>query len=610
MPDVMVEMWLGGAWVDLVAAERVDFEAGPVSITRGRANECAQMEPGQCSFTLVNDDGAFTPNLPSSIYRDSLVLHRPVRVKVRKPDDSWSTRFYGFVDDDPVTLSDATGATARVTVTAVDRLALMGLKSLRSQRDERIRALSPRLWYPLDDATGATQTNDQRGLGPRLLPKTFGTDGGTLEFGSEGAPLSAEGAGAVNVQRGTTVDGVYLLSDGALPTLGTEFTVISIQNPTTSGTIWQISQGSLQISLYYNASTMRYLVRQYTGSAWSTLATSSSTVTGMHLEAVSFTASQVVLRSDATRTAGTRAAGTFTGPTLRVGRGANTGSGYNNMMSGIVAGVAIVPGDVMADMDALATAIVSPPAITTDDFMEQILGWAGMPQAVGWLGDHPSLGYVFTSGGSPQAIGQTIGQGANGRYACLRDGSLSWVDGAYVPTLVELDAEVFTPGLRWARDRSAYVTEVTTSLPSGGTYTYTAPGTNIVAESRSITGVLSSDQACKDAAAFFVSGSSLTPRLAEASVDLLTQPDAATVAAVLDLDIGSLIAVTGLPPQIPDGQVLVLEGVTETIGGTVWTVSLSTSPSSVPLPPEGWYFAFVDSDTTFIDDGLAYIANL
>lgn len=241
MPDVMVEMWLGGAWVDLVAAERVDFEAGPVSITRGRANEYAQVEPGQCSFVLVNDDGAFTPGLPSSIYRDSLTLHRPVRVKVRKPDDSWSTRFYGFVDDDPVTLDDATGATARVTVTAVDRLALMGLKSLRSQRDERIRALSPRLWYPLDDATGATQTNDQRGLGPRLLPTTFGTGGGTLEFGSEGAPLSAEGAGAVNVQRGTTVDGVYLLSDGALPTLGAEFTVISIQNPTTSGTIWQIS---------------------------------------------------------------------------------------------------------------------------------------------------------------------------------------------------------------------------------------------------------------------------------------------------------------------------------------------------------------------------------
>lgn len=611
MPDVMVEMWLGGAWVDLVAAERVDLEAGPVSITRGRASEYSQVEPGQCTFTLINDDGAFTPELPTSIYRDSLTLHRPVRVKVRKPDDSWSTRFYGFVDDDPVTLDDATGATARVTVTAVDRLALMGLKALRSQRDERIRALGPRLWYPLDDATGATQTNDQRGIGPRLRPTTFGTGGGTLEFGVEGGPVSAEGAGAVSVTRGTTVDGVYLLSDGALPTLGTEFTVISIQNPTTSGTIWQLSQGSLQISLYYNASTSRYLVRQYTGSARSTLATSSANVTGLHLEAVSFTASQVVLRSDATRTAGTRAAGTFSSPTLRLGRGSNTGTGYDNMTNGILAGWGVVAGAMaMADADTLAANVISPPAITTDAFMELILGWAGQPQTVGWLGDHPSLGYVFTGTGSPQTIGQTIGQGANGRYVCLRDGSLSWVDGSYVPTLVDLDAEVFSPGLRWARDRSAYVTEVTTSLPSGGTYTYTAPGTNIVAESQSITGVLASDQACKDAAAFIVSGSSLSPRLSEATVDLLTQPDDAVLTAVLDLDLGSLIAVTGLPPQIPDGQVLVLEGVTETIGGTVWTVSLSTSPSSVPLPPEGWYFAWVDGDTTFIDDGFSHIANL
>lgn len=604
-------MWLGGAWVDLVALERVDFEESPVSITRGRANEYSQMDPGQCTFTLVNDDGAFTPGLPTSIYRDSLTLHRPVRVLVQMPDESWSTRFTGFVDDETVALGDETGATSRVTVTAVDALALMGLKTLLSQLGERIRALSPTVYYPLEEDSSALKALDRQGRGPALNPTTFGTtEGGTLEFGAQGGPVSGEGAGVVNITRASTVDGVYLLSAAALPALGTSFTVVSIQNPTTSGTVWQLTQGSLALSLYYDASARKYKVRQYNGSANATLATTSATVAGMHVEAVTISATQAVLRSDATRTAGTRAAGTFTGPTLRVGRGANTGSGYNNMMSGIVAGVAIIPGDVMADMDALATAIVSPPAIATDDFMRQILDWAGMPQAVGWLGDHPSLGYVFTGGGSPQAIGQTIGQGANGRYACLRDGSLSWVDGSYVPTLVELGGDAVDPGLRWARDRSAYVTEVTTSLPSGGSYTYTAPSPELVSESRSITGVLSSDQACKDAAAFIVSGSSLAPRLSSVTIDLLTQPDDAIVTDVLGLDIGSLVALVDLPPQIPSDQVLVVEGMAEAIGGTVWTVTLNTSPFTRSLPPDGWYFAFVDSDTTFIDDGLAYIANL
>lgn len=609
MPAIRVEMWLGGAWVDLVALERVDFEESPVSITRGRANEYSQMDPGQCTFVLVNDDGAFTPGLASSIYRDSLTLHRPVRVLVQMPDESWSTRFVGFVDDETVTLSGTT--TSRVTVTAVDALALMGLKTLLSQLGERIRALSPTVYYPLDDDSSALKALDRQGRGPALNPTTFDTTkGGSLEFGAQGGPVAGEGAGVVNITRASTVDGVYLLSASALPALGTEFTVISIQNPTTSGTVWQLTQGSLALSLYYDASAGKYKVRQYNGSANATLATSSATVAGMHVEAVTITATQAVLRSDATRTAGTRAAGTFTGPTLRVGRGANTGSGYNNMMSGIVAGVAIVPGDVMAAMDALATAIVSPPAITTNDFMEQILSWAGMPQTVGWLGDHPSLGYVFTGGGSPQTIGQTIGQGANGRYACMRDGSLSWVDGSYVPTLVELGGDAVDPGLRWARDRSAYVTEVTTSLPSGGSYTYTAPSPELVSESRSITGVLSSDQACKDAAAFIVSGSSLAPRLSSATIDLLTQPDDAIVTDVLGLDIGSLVALVDLPPQIPSNQVLVVEGMAEAIGGTVWTVTINTSPSSVSLPPEGWYFAHVDGPTSYIDDGLSFIANM
>lgn len=611
MPAIRVEMWLGGAWVDLVALERVDFEAAPVSITRGRANEVAQMEPGQCTFVLVNDDGAFTPDLSTSAYRDSLTLHRPVRVLVQQPDTSWSTRFVGVVDDDTVTLDDETGATSRVTVTCVDQLALMGLKQLKSQRDERIRALGPRVHYPLDEPSGALQANDLAGIGPRLLPTTFGTtEGGTLEFGATGGPISTEGSGAVGITRASTVDGVYLLST-ALPTLGAEFTVISIQNPTTSGTVWQLTQDSLQISLYYDATADKYKVRQYNGSAWATLATTSATVSGLHVEVVTISATQVVLRSDATHTAGTRAAGTFTSPTLRIGRGSNTGSGYENMMSGVVAGFAIIPG--LMDMpaaDTLATALVSPPAITTDDYLELVLGWAGMPQTVGWLGDHPSLGYVPTINESPQGLADIIGQGANGRYVCLRDGSLSWVDRSYVPTLTELGADVVNPGLRWARDRAAYVTEVTTTLPSGGSYTYAAASTALVSQSKSITGVLAGDQACKDAAAFIVSGSSLTPRLSAATIDLLTQPDDATITAVLGLDIGSLVALTGLPPQIPDAQVLVVEGMTEAIGGTVWTVGISTSPSSVPLPPEGWYFAWVDGETTYVDDGLAHIANM
>ena len=608
-PDLMVEMWLGGAWVDLVAAGRVELSAAPVTITRGRANEYGQVNPGQCSFVLSNDDGAFTPELAASPYRSSLTLHRPVRVSVRRPDSTWSVRFSGYVDDDPVELDDPTGAVSRVTVTAVDRLALMGLKQLRCQRDELILALAPRAYYPLDDQSGATQANDLMG-GPRLLPTQVGS-GGTLEFGAEGGPQTAEGAGSVSITRASATAGLYLLSDGALPSLGTEWSMISTQAPTTSGYLWQVKQGTFIIALYWSSSTSKYSVRQYNGSAWSTLATSSAATTGRYTEVVTVTATQVVLRSDATRTAGARAAATFSSPTLYVGYCSDATSGFDDITTAIMSAVAIVPGAMaMAAADTLASAINSPASATTDGFLQTVMGWAGMSTSVSHLGDHPSLGYVATGQQSPQALADLVGQGANGRFACMSDGSLCWVDGSYAPALIELDAEAVTRPLRWARDRSAYVTDVTTSLPSGGSYTYSALAAGLVRESKSITGVLSTDQACKDAAAFIVAGSSLSPRLSQCTFDLLTQPDNTATTDILSLDIGSQFALVGLPPQIPDSQSLVVEGMAETLGLDVWSVTVNTSPSSQSLPPTGWYFAWVNGATTYIDDGLGYIANL
>ena len=611
VPDLKVEMWLGGGWVDLVALGRVDLAAG-LSITRGRANEYGQMGAGQCSFVLDNHDGAFTPELPSSPWRSSLTLHRPVRVSESFNGGAWVNRFAGFVDDEPVDLEDPTGALAKVTITAVDRYAIMGLPVLRSQKDQRILALTPKAYWPLDDASGATQTNDLMG-GPRLVPTQVST-AGTLEFGAEGGPVTGEGAGSASLTRSSATAGLYLLGDGALGSLGVEWSVVSIHNPSASGYLWRLTQGTYILGLYWSSSTSKYSVRQYNGSSWSTLATSSAVTTGLHVEVVTVSATQVVLRSDATHTAGARAAATFTAPTVALGYLVDSTSGFDDLTSAIISGVAIVPGVMaMADADTLATNIKAPPSLTTDAFMAVLLGWCGMASSVSWLGDHPSLGYIPTGTQSPASLADTISAGANGRFAVMADGSVCWVDSSYAPALTEIEAEAVSPPLRWARDRSSYVTDVTTSLPSGGSYTYSSAAVGLVRESKSITGVLGSDQACKDAAAFLVSGSSLSPRLAQATFDLLTQPDTAVIDAVLALDIGSQIALTNLPPQIPSSVSLVVEGLVETLqGGTgaAWTITVNTSPSSQSLPPEGWYFAWVDGPTTYIDDGLAFIANI
>ena len=247
-------MWLGGGWVDLVALGRVDLAAG-LSITRGRANEYGQMGAGQCSFVLDNHDGAFTPELPSSPWRSSLTLHRPVRVSESFNGGAWVNRFAGFVDDEPVDLEDPTGALAKVTITAVDRYAIMGLPVLRSQKDQRILALAPEAYWPLDDASGATQTNDLMG-GPRLVPTQVST-AGTLEFGAEGGPVTGEGAGSASLTRSSATAGLYLLGDGALGSLGVEWSVVSIHNPSASGYLWRLTQGTYILGLYWSSSTSK-----------------------------------------------------------------------------------------------------------------------------------------------------------------------------------------------------------------------------------------------------------------------------------------------------------------------------------------------------------------
>lgn len=607
VPSWLIELSLGGSWVDVS-----DRLMGSISINRGRPNELASISAGQASFVLDNSDGAFTPDWSGSPYYPDVAMFTPVRISAHD-GSGWVRRFTGYVQEWPVSWTVATGAQSVVTCSCVDLLALMGLKTLRSQRDERIMALSPLAWWPFADDSATAKAQDVIGWAPDLLPVENGT-GGTMEWGATGAPASAEGAGSVLLTRvSENSNGWYLKSDGALGSLGTEFSVVSIATPTTDGYLWSLTQGTFKLALYYNAATSKYSIRQYNGSSWSTLVSTSATKTGQHLEVVTVSATAVVLRSDATHTAMARAAATFTGPTFYAGYCSDSTSGFDDMIAATLSGVAIVPGVMdMTDADALATAILSPAAVYADDFMETVLGWAGFPgETVGYVGAQKSIGGLLQINGStPAGVADLISQGADGQFAVMLDGSLSWVDGGYAPTLLELDAADAEPSIVWATDVGAYVTDLTTSLPSGGSYTYTAPTAGLFRASRQITGVLATDAACKELVQFVVGGSSLAPRLPNAAFDLLTMADDATVADLLALDLGGQFSLSNLPIQIPDDRVMVVEGHTETIGAEEWLLTFNTSPSTTSLPPEGWYYAYVDDAATFIDDTPpAYIAN-
>jgi hypothetical protein len=70
------------------------------------------------------------------------------------------------------------------------------------------------------------------------------------------------------------------------------------------------------------------------------------------------------------------------------------------------------------------------------------------------------------------------------------------------------------------------------------------------------------------------------------TIDLLTTASAVTAQAVLALEIGDLITITGLPSQTPAslGSLLV-EGWTENLTHDSWSITLNTIPSSLFLAP-------------------------
>lgn len=77
--DVRTELQLGGVWTDITSDT---YLRSPISITRGRADEGARVDPGKCSLVLNNRSGKFTPRNPVGPYYGLIGRNTPLRVSV------------------------------------------------------------------------------------------------------------------------------------------------------------------------------------------------------------------------------------------------------------------------------------------------------------------------------------------------------------------------------------------------------------------------------------------------------------------------------------------------------------------------------------------------
>ncbi|MEU6098973.1 hypothetical protein [Streptomyces sp. NPDC047079] len=77
--DVRIDLQVNGIWTDITSDV---YTAEKITITRGRADEGARVDPGKCTLTLNNRLGKYSPRNPLSPYYQLIGRNTPIRVSV------------------------------------------------------------------------------------------------------------------------------------------------------------------------------------------------------------------------------------------------------------------------------------------------------------------------------------------------------------------------------------------------------------------------------------------------------------------------------------------------------------------------------------------------
>ncbi|MCI0384594.1 hypothetical protein [Streptomyces sp. CNQ085] len=78
-PDLVVELWIDGAWVDITGDVRTSQD---ITIDRGRRDWGAYTDPGSCKLRLNNRHGRYSPRNPRSPLYGKIGRNTPIRVRV------------------------------------------------------------------------------------------------------------------------------------------------------------------------------------------------------------------------------------------------------------------------------------------------------------------------------------------------------------------------------------------------------------------------------------------------------------------------------------------------------------------------------------------------
>ena len=552
IPSPTIEFeFTAGTWTS--ASGRIRKPLG-LTITRGRENELAPVSPSEASFTLQNNDGLFTQGVSAYPIRRFV----PVRISTS------GRRFTGYVDSWSVGIQQR-GKLSDCTVQCVDRKALDDMRTLSGHAREVIATMAPLAYWNLTgDPTGGQVLG---GAAAPLIPRYAGASDGELGWGS-GEVLPGDEAGGVQFtpaldETTQAMTGGYRLE--SLYTPPTSYSVIVMYGKSLrDGPLLRLGGAKVDMS---------------GGAAFFVTSTGSVVPLSSSVEVLSIDASGVILSSDPTRqyyTPATALSSTQVGGTMVAGVASWSGASVSHVA--VVPRVA--PGDMAALVNRLSLAPDSPETIVGNLLQLSGAGAATVTRQ----GSTQSVVGLPTAGQSAQAVIDQMAFGALARYFIDANGAPCWQSWDYAPSVVSQPADAgVMPDLVYEVDISAWVTDVTTSLPSGGSWTF-SDTSGIARSSLDIQHVVATDAEARAVATYIVDRSTDKPRLKGVSFDLLRLPSGQAT-TLLGLELGSRVLVSGLPTQLPSPQTVMVEGISETLTENSWSLTLTTSPS----PAFDWF---------------------
>lgn len=173
-------------WTDVT--EWVEAQSN-IAIAYGRADELATADAVRLSGLLLdNSDGRFTAGRTASPYYPDVKVGRPIRITATAGDYT-STRFTGYVDQWPTAWPGGTSGYATAAITASSRLSRLGLDTPRAHPldDTVVTDMGADYYWPLTESSSAAEGAEYELRAPALV-----TTSEIVTRGVGGDPADAE----------------------------------------------------------------------------------------------------------------------------------------------------------------------------------------------------------------------------------------------------------------------------------------------------------------------------------------------------------------------------------------------------------------------------------